>query len=141
MKINNHLKFVIDTNIFVASTSEFSKYHWILKSLRNKEFDMYISNEVLSEYEEKLFEFFGSDVTNEFTEYLLTAPNVFKVSPSYFWKIIEIDPDDNKFIDCAVAANADYLVTNDKHFNVLNQTPFPKINIINIQNFTSLMKK
>ena len=46
----------------------------------------------------------------------------------YNWRLITIDPDDNKFIDCAVAANADYLVTNDKHFNVLKEIDFPKVN-------------
>ena len=45
------------------------------------------------------------------------------------------DPDDNKFVDCAVAAQAEYIVTNDKHFNVLNNLPWPKLVVLNIKEF------
>jgi len=37
--------------------------------------------------------------------------------------LITVDVDDNKFVDCAVAADAEYIVTNDKHFEVLNKIP------------------
>lgn len=50
------------------------------------------------------------------------------------------DDDDNKFADCAIAANADYLVTNDKHFNVLKSVAFPKIQIIKIDGFMEILK-
>lgn len=46
---------------------------------------------------------------------------------------------DNKFIDCAIAANADYIVTNDKHFNVVKNIDFPKVNILSIQEFIKLL--
>ena len=45
------------------------------------------------------------------------------------------DPDDNKFVDCAVAADAEYIVTNDSHFNILKHTDWPKITIIAIKEF------
>ena len=54
----------------------------------------------------------------------------------YFeWNIVENDPDDNKFVDCAVAANADYIVTEDKHFNILKRISFPSITVINASQF------
>jgi len=43
--------------------------------------------------------------------------------------------DDNKFFDIAIAANVDYLVTNDRHFDKLKQLTFPKVNIINSEDF------
>ena len=49
--------------------------------------------------------------------------------------MIEVDKDDNKFVDCAFSANVQYIVTNDRHFNVLNQYNFPKLNPIRIQGF------
>ena len=35
----------------------------------------------------------------------------------YHFGLIESDVDDNKFEDCAVAADAEYIVTNDKHLS------------------------
>jgi predicted nucleic acid-binding protein len=47
--------------------------------------------------------------------------------------------DDNKFVDCAIAGNADYLVSNDKHFNCLKNIEFPKLNLLNIDEFMDLL--
>ncbi len=38
--------------------------------------------------------------------------------------------DDNKFVDCAVAANASFIVSHDKDFNILKEIDFPKAIII-----------
>ena len=38
------------------------------------------------------------------------------MSPSFFFRTISADRDDDKFADCAIAANADYIITSDKHF-------------------------
>ena len=51
--------------------------------------------------------------------------------------LIEADADDNKFVDCAVAADAEYIVTNDAHFNVLKQIDWPKLTVIAIKEFAS----
>lgn len=49
------------------------------------------------------------------------------------------DPDDDKFMDLAVAGNADFLVTNDRHFNVLAQTTFPLVNAIKAEAFLGIL--
>lgn len=49
------------------------------------------------------------------------------------------DPDDNKFFDAAIAANADYLVTNDSHFNEAKRLLFPKANIISADEFLQML--
>lgn len=49
--------------------------------------------------------------------------------------------DDNKFVDCAFAANAHYLVTNDRDYNILKNTNFPKINLLKIEGFMALLKE
>ncbi len=38
------------------------------------------------------------------------------VSPSFVFRTISADRDDDKFADCAIVANADYIITSDKHF-------------------------
>jgi predicted nucleic acid-binding protein len=54
--------------------------------------------------------------------------------------LINADKTDNKFVDCAFACNADYIVTNDKHFNVLKSVEYPKINILSIEKFAEILK-
>jgi len=70
---------------------------------------------------------------------LLCSQNVEKVVPHFKWNFISADPDDNKFADCALNAGADYIVTNDKHFNVLKEIAFPKINVINCETFKQII--
>jgi predicted nucleic acid-binding protein len=52
-----------------------------------------------------------------------------------YFNLISVDPDDNKFVDCAVAANAKFVVTDDGHFDLLKQIDFPKVNIIGLDDF------
>ena len=49
------------------------------------------------------------------------------------------DPDDNKFVDCAIAADAELIVTNDKHFDVLRTVSWPKLTIIKLKEFAALI--
>ena len=65
--------------------------------------------------------------------------NVEKVIPYFKWNFIYADPDDNKFVDCALNAGADYIVTNDKHFNVLKSIPFPPIKVVDIEAFKDIL--
>ena len=66
---------------------------------------------------------------------LLNQQNVRLVDPYFRMSIITADPDDNKFVDCAFAAGADYLVSEDSHFKVLHQTPFPQLNLVTLDEF------
>jgi len=45
----------------------------------------------------------------------------------------------NKFTDCAITANADYLITNNKDFNILKQVNFPKISVVAIRDFRKII--
>lgn len=40
-----------------------------------------------------------------------------------------------KFVDCAFAAGADYLVSEDSHFSVLRELPFPQLNLVTLDEF------
>lgn len=44
-----------------------------------------------------------------------------------------------QFVDCAIAANAKCIVTEDNHFNVLRQIPFPKVEVVGIDEFRSYL--
>ena len=58
------------------------------------------------------------------------------VSPTFFYHLIKADPDDNKFVDCAICAGAELIVTNDAHFNILKTIKFPKVEFMTLQEFS-----
>jgi len=66
---------------------------------------------------------------------LLSLENVEQIEVYYKWLLIDKDPDDNKFIDCAISGNVDYIVSNDKHFNVLSNIKFPSIEVVTADQF------
>jgi len=72
---------------------------------------------------------------------LLNLDNLKKVEVYFEWKLISKDPDDNKYVDAAVVGGADFIVTNDQHFNILNTIPFPKVNVIDIEGFLNIILK
>jgi predicted nucleic acid-binding protein len=78
-------------------------------------------------------------IATNICEMLLSLSNVKKQDIFYKWNFIDIDKDDNKFVDCAIAGNADYLVSNDKHFNCLKTIEFPKLNLLTIDEFMRLL--
>ena len=66
---------------------------------------------------------------------ILNQENVQLIDPHFRMGLITTDPDDNKFVDCAFAAGADYLVTEDSHFNILRTTSFPQLNVVTLDEF------
>ena len=72
---------------------------------------------------------------------ILARPNVIRLDPHFSFGLIEADKDDNKFVDCAIAANAKCIVTEDKHFEVLKSIPFPKVEVVGIDDFKMYLGK
>jgi len=133
------MKIVLDTNCLLPAVFPRSMYHWIWESFRRGNFTLCYSNEIIEEYEELLSRFYPPEITKNAIHLLLTSRNVEKVIPFYKWNLIAADPEDNKFADCALNGGADYLVTNDKHFNILKDIDFPKINVVNIETFKKML--
>jgi predicted nucleic acid-binding protein len=44
------------------------------------------------------------------------------------------------FADLAIAANVDFLVTNDRHFRVLKDVSFPAVNVASLAEFQQILK-
>jgi len=133
------MKIVLDTNCLLPAVFPRSIYHWVWESFRRGDFTLCYSNEIIAEYEEQLSNLYPPEVTKNTLHLLLASNNVEKVFPYYRWNLISADPDDNKFADCALNAGVDYIVTNDKHFNILNKIEFPPIKIINIEMFKKII--
>lgn len=66
---------------------------------------------------------------------ILRANNVLRVDAQYRFQLITADVDDNKFVDCAIVANAEFIVSDDAHFDILKQISFPKVNVKKIAEF------
>lgn len=128
-------RLVIDTNSLIQCISKRSRYHDIWLSLLDGRNNLCVSNEIIEEYEEIL----GRNVTPSFAslavEVIINSPYTIFISPFYKFQAIIEDPDDDKFVDCAVAANARFLVTEDHHFNVLKILDFPKVDLIGLDDF------
>ena len=129
------LRAVIDTNCLLASLNRNSPYHRLYQLFASEAFDWILSNEILTEYEEVLTREYTASTAKQVLEILLAAPNTVQQEAYYKWQLIEADPDDNKFADVAIAATADYLVTNDRHFEVLKQLEFPRVPVVSLQEF------
>ncbi|MCL2097978.1 MAG: putative toxin-antitoxin system toxin component, PIN family [Bacteroidales bacterium] len=133
------MKIVLDTNCLLPAVFPRSIYNWIWQSFRDADFTLCYSNEIIVEYEELLSNLYRSDIVDNIMFLLLNSHNVEKVISYFRWNLIAADPDDNKFVDCAFNAGADFIVTNDKHFNVLKNIDFPKINIVDIETFKNII--
>ncbi len=92
------------------------------------------------EYEEIILRKYGASVANPFLALLNELPNVHFTNAYYKWFLMENDPDDNKYVDCAIAGNASFLITEDQHFKILKQISFPEIKILSIDDFTEMLK-
>jgi putative PIN family toxin of toxin-antitoxin system len=129
----NRLRLVLDTNIFMVALAEKYKYHWIYQALVNNKYDLVISNEILTEYQEQITYRYGVEHTEASLDFLLLLPNVILKNPSFFWQLIEADKDDNKFIDCYIAGQCDYLISNDKHIQRIRTNSFPQISVLGLR--------
>lgn len=126
------MRVCLDTNVLVQLFGSRRKFARILDALVDGRVELAVLNEILLEYEETITALSGSARWQQVDRFLhqLSAlrGNVLFVEPHYRFAVVTADPDDNKFVDCAIAAAADFVVTWDHHFNPLrgagyNPTP------------------
>jgi putative PIN family toxin of toxin-antitoxin system len=133
------MKVVMDCNILVMCLSSKSPYHIIYQLLVQGKFNLVLSFEILLEYQEVLQQKYNVPTANALVALLKELPNVHFYTPFYNWMLINVDPDDNKYTDCAIAGSANFIVTEDKHFGILKTIPFPKIIVLSIDEFNQLL--
>ncbi len=131
---------VLDTNCLLASLSSRSENFRVWRALHEGVYTLCVSNEILSEYEEIIACKANKTVAENVINALVDSDYVEFVDPQFHLGLIEADPDDNKFVDCAFAANATFIVSNDKHFDILKDITFPKISVLKLQGFLSMLK-
>ena len=132
------MRVVLDTNVLLVSIPKLSKYRPIFENLIEKKYTLIISNEILTEYEEIITRQANEIVAQNIVKMLVTLSNVEKKEIYYNWHLIKSDEDDNKFADCAVAGNADYLVTGDKT-HILPLKKYENILIVDVSSFYKII--
>jgi len=129
------MKIVVDTNCLLRILPQNSKYRCIWNAFLCGKYELCYTTEILQEYEEVLSRFYSATFAKFVIDVILNSLHSEQIIVYYKWLLILADPDDNKFVDCAISANASYIVTNDKHFKVLEEIDFPKVNILTIEEF------
>ena len=131
---------VLDTNCLLASISSRSDFFIVWRGLHEGKYTLCVSNDILAEYEEIIARKATPTVAKHVVDALVDSDYVEFVDPQFRLGLIRKDPDDNKFVDCAFAANAAFIVSNDHHFDVLESIEFPKIMVLRLQQFAAMLK-
>ncbi|HKP97360.1 MAG TPA: putative toxin-antitoxin system toxin component, PIN family [Fibrobacteria bacterium] len=113
---------VLDTNVVVSGAMWRGNPATILNAWADRLFEAVASPEILDEYEEILLEVGHKVGRKDFAErWILTIKErIHVVLPERKVKLCR-DPDDDKFLSCALAADAVFLVSGDKDLGVLER--------------------
>ena len=133
-------RIVLDTNCLISSLSKKSESYDVWKGLYEGRYVLCVSNSILEEYQEKIAEKTTPDIAENVIQYLINSENVELISTYYYFNLISADPDDNKFVDCAIAANATYIVSDDRHFAPLREIEYPQLLVIKLLEFVNILR-
>ena len=133
-------RFVLDTNSILRIIKYDSVFHIAWEKFGKGEFELCVTTEILLEYDEILHKKLPSKIADSVMRQIQLAYNVVEIEPDYKFNLIVADYDDNKFVDCAIAANAEYIVSDDKHYKVLENIDFPIVIVKKLQEFICDLK-
>ena len=126
---------VLDTNCLLRSISQRSEYYKVWEDFLRGKYTLCVSTEILEEYEEIISSHMSPLAAQITVETILRANNVKRVDAHFRFGLITADVDDNKFVDCAIAANAEFIVSDDNHFKILQTISFPKLKVKTLKDF------
>ena len=128
-------RIVLDTNCLLQALLSHSPYHKIWTEVLAGHISLCVNTEIINEYEEILALRTSREIAHNVVEAIARLHTTVYQEVYIHFGLIDTDPDDNKFVDCAVATDAEYIVTNDSHFNILKHIDWPKLTIIAIKEF------
>lgn len=131
------MKVVIDTNVFISAIMKGGNPGKILKAWKRSRFKLFISQEILKEALETMGEL-GLDKKKVLAWKSSIRKSAIEVTPTKKLTIITDDPDDNKFLECAVKGKADYIVSGDKH--LLDLEKYEGIKILTSKGFLEVLE-
>ncbi len=131
---------VLDTNCLLQILGAKSKYHFLFGKFLANDFTLCVSTEILFEYEEILRKKASPVAADMFMKVIARSRNVLRKDPYFYLDLVRQDVDDNKFVDCAFVCQADFIVTDDGHFQDVADSPFPRFRILGLDEFAERMK-
>jgi putative PIN family toxin of toxin-antitoxin system len=130
------MRAVLDTNVLISGVIATGVPHEILLSGFNKEYQLVVSVPTLTEFRDTLLKYpdrFHMDESEVQTEVETIRYFAEFVDPQEDITVVDNDPDDDKFLEAAVAGNVDYLVSGDSH--LLSIDSFRDIDIVEPRTF------
>lgn len=108
------MRVVVDTNVLVSSFFG-GKPREVIELWKKGKVTLCVSPDILDEYT-KVVQRLGldSELVVELLGLFTHAPNVLFVAQTEPIKVVESDPEDDKFFECALALNAETIITGDK---------------------------
>ncbi|QGA81062.1 putative toxin-antitoxin system toxin component, PIN family [Candidatus Nanohalobium constans] len=129
-------KVVLDTNVLISAIGWDAKPEECLELALGEEIDAFATQSMIDEVSEVLeydkFDFSEKE-QQKFLE-ILVSEFLFISSEESIDK--SQDPEDNKFLECAVSANADYIISGDS--DLLELKEYENITIVKPQKFLEL---
>jgi len=117
---------VLDTNVVVQMFGARSPLEALKATLVTGRMEVAVSTGIWLEYEEVIGRYAGpaawARVSRIFDLAAQLHGTIRHVEASFRFRLIAADADDDKFVDCAIAAQADFVVTEDGHFDALRGT-------------------
>ena len=137
------LKLVLDTNVWISGLLWGGKPASLVKAAEDRKVSIFISEEIVAEISQvlvypKIEKIYRSTLNRQdLVEQVLELVKFTKVANKI--SVIQEHPSDNKFLECAIAAKADFLVSGDKH--LLKVVSYEKISILSVNDFLKLLEK
>jgi len=140
--IDQRPRVALDTNTLLQAIPTKSRFRPIIEAFEQNRFVLILSNEILLEYEDVLKKLGGARAWPAFQDLLAALPNnSVLVSPSYRWQAIRRDSDDDKFVDAAVAGDAEWIVTEDSDFDDLAADTRLLVRSLDPRDFIDLLRR
>jgi len=136
------VRIVIDTNVIASGVFFGGPPRQVLQLWREKKFDLICSPDILDEYDDVLNRLVSKtgkadlNVVYRFMQILIQDCEV--IIPRHTQKLSR-DPDDDKFINCALSGKAFYVVSGDS--DLLDIEEVEGIKIITAREFLEALKK
>lgn len=134
------IKAVFDTNIYLSAILFGGNPRMCLELARSGEIELFVSRAILLEVIQKLQEKFlwSEEEIKEIIEGLIMFANI--ISPKEQINTIKAEPKDNRILECALEAQADYIISGDKK-HLLSLKKFKGIPIISSKDLLHLSQK
>ena len=122
-----------DSNIWVSGLNWYGKRHELLNLARDGKIELAISDAILDEFSRILHDKleWSDDRLNSMRAEVATFTK--RVSSTETLDVVKADPNDNRILECAVAAGSDVIVTGDAH--LLQLGAYRGIKIMKVADF------